>query len=313
MRVLTDDLENIHLPDELVGQPSLITIGAFDGIHLGHQRLIRRLVLAARRQNALAGLVTFYPHPAAILDPQHAPRYLTTPGAKNVLLEKLELDWTIILAFDRRLAATTPRAFMEALYRRVMMRQLYVSDDFALGRNRQGDISTLRVLGQELGFEVHVVAPLRDQETKIGSSHIRALLRRGHVQQAAALLGRPYTIAGPVVYGAQRGRCIGFPTANLSPTAERVMPANGVYVTRAYLGADSYESVTSIGTRPTFDNGQTSIETFILDFDQDIYGCDLVVEFIARLRPERKFGNIQELIAQITADVQSARLILDRR
>ena len=309
MHVLTDTLERICLPDELADSKSLVTIGAFDGIHLGHQHLIGRLIAQARTQNHLAGLVTFYPHPTTVLSPRHTLPYLTTPGEKTILLEQLGLDWIAILSFDRQLAALTPRTFVQHLYQRLNMRGLYVSDDFALGRDRTGDVSALQTLGQEMGFDVYITPFLQDDGLKIGSSRIRTLLRHGHVRKAASLLGRHYALAGEVVHGAQRGRCIGFPTANLQVSPERVIPANGIYATYATLGTERYCAVTSIGTRPTFDNGEQSVEAYILDFNQDVYGCDLVLEFVARLRPELRFSSVQKLVDQINQDVLDAKAI----
>ena len=310
MHILIDTLEKIRLPGDLAGSESLVTIGAFDGIHLGHQHLIGQLMAQARAQERLAGLITFYPHPATVLSPQHMPLYLTTPGEKAILLEQLGLDWIAVLNFDRQLAALSPHTFMQHLYQHLNMRGLYVSKDFALGRNRTGNIATLQALGQEMGFDVRVVSVLENDGVRISSSHIRTLLRHGHVQAAASLLGRHYAIAGEVVHGAQRGRCIGFPTANLQVSPERIIPANGIYATYTTFGTERYQAVTSIGTRPTFDNGERSVEAYILDFGQDIYGCDLVIEFVTRLRPEIKFPSVQDLIDQINQDVRDARAAL---
>lgn len=307
MHVLVDTLEEIRLPGELAGRESLVTIGAFDGIHLGHQHLIGQLVAQAQAQGRLAGLVTFYPHPATVLASQRVFPYLTTPGEKAVLLEQLGLDWITILNFDRQLAALPPSAFVRHLYQQLNMRGLYVSAGFALGHNRAGNVAALQALGQEMGFDVHIVSVLENDGVRISSSHIRALLRHGHVGTAAGLLGRYYALAGEVIHGAQRGRCIGFPTANLQVSPERIIPANGIYATYAILGTERHQAVTSIGTRPTFDNGKQSVEAYVMDFDQDIYGCDLVIEFVARLRSEIKFPSVQDLVDQINQDVCDAQ------
>ncbi len=311
MLLLADAFEQITLPLPLADRRSLITIGAFDGIHLGHQHLIGQLIALAQRKGWLAGLVTFYPHPASVLNPQNAPLYLTPPGEKMLLLEELGLDWTAVLSFDRQIAALPPGDFLGHLHRRLGMRGLCVSEDFALGRDRSGDIPALKALGAEMGFEVCVVAALNNAEGKISSSQIRTLLQSGDVEAAARLLGRRYRLCGQVVHGAKRGRGLGFPTANLAIGAQRVTPANGIYATWAYLGEARYPSVTNIGTRPSFDNGARSIEAYLLDFAGSIYGYDLVLEFVARLRPEQRFENVQDLVVRIGQDVVEARQILE--
>ncbi|MBN1936152.1 MAG: bifunctional riboflavin kinase/FAD synthetase [Anaerolineae bacterium] len=306
----TEPSEQTILPPALVDRPSLITIGAFDGIHLGHQHLIGQLIALARCKGWLAGLVTFYPHPASVLNPQNVPLYLTTPGEKMLLLEQLGLDWTAMLLFSPQIAALPPDDFLGYLDRQLGMRGLCVSDDFALGRNRSGDIPALKALGAEIGFEVHVIPALNNAEGKVSSSQIRARLREGDVETAGRLLGRRYRLSGEVVHGAKRGRDLGFPTANVAVTPNRIVPANGIYATWAYLGDERYPSVTNIGTRPSFDNGARSIEAYLLDFTDSIYGYDLVLEFVARLRPEQRFANVQDLIARIEQDVVEARRIL---
>lgn len=306
MHVLTTEIDNLHVPGDLDGE-SLLTVGAFDGIHLGHQTLIRHLVARAREEGRLAGLVTFYPHPAAVLRPQRPPMYLTTPGEKAALLEPLGLDWVVVASFTEDLAATSPRDFVRTLYERVRMRGLWVGPDFALGRGRSGDLPALKRLAQEMGFEVHDLPYVTEGGDKVSSSHLRVLVQRGHVEEAMRLLGRPYSVAGEVVRGAQRGRCLGYPTANVAVHQERVVPANGIYATLARLGQECFPSVTSIGVRPTFDNGERSVEAYLIDYAGDLYGRDLVIEFVARLRPERRFADVKDLVAQIERDVAASR------
>ncbi|MBN1639888.1 MAG: bifunctional riboflavin kinase/FAD synthetase [Anaerolineae bacterium] len=313
MHVLTTEIGGLSLPEELAGRESAIAVGAFDGIHLGHQELIRRLVALARREQRLAGLVTFYPHPAMILRPRQEALYLTTPGEKAALLEPLGLDWMVVVSFTPQLAKLSPGDFLGHLYDRVGMRALCVGPDFALGRDRSGDLSALRELGRELGFCVHDVPYITQGEDRISSTQIRTLVRRGHVDQAAHLLGRFYAVAGEVVRGAQRGRCLGYPTANVAVNPDRVVPADGIYATYARLGKACFGSVTSIGVRPTFDNGMRSVEVHLFDFEGDLYGRDLVVEFVARLRPEKRFPSPEALVAQIDQDAAQARAILNAR
>lgn len=311
MYVVTGEFEGFVLPDGLSGRGTVVTIGAFDGIHIGHQALIQRLVAQARQRDLSAGLVTFYPHPDAVLHPQHHELYLTTPGEKTALLETLGLDWVAVLSFTPQLAATSPRAFMGHLCERLRVQAVWVGPDFALGRGRAGNVDTLQRLGAEMGFEVCDVPYVAQDGQKVSSTRIRTLLRRGHVAEAACLLGRWYSVSGEVIRGAQRGRCLGFPTANVDVHAERVVPANGVYATQTWLGETCYASVTSVGVRPTFDHGERRVETYLLDYQGDLYGCDLVVEFVVRLRPEKRYIEIEQLIAQIEQDVLDTRHILE--
>jgi riboflavin kinase/FMN adenylyltransferase len=194
--------------------------------------------------------------------------------------------------------------------RQLRMTELWVGKDFALGYGREGTSEVLRALGKEMGFSVETISPLVWKGKIISSTRIRSLLFRGRVREAAELLGRYPSLAGEVVRGAQRGRCLGFPTANLEVRAERAVPANGIYAVYAILGEERYEGVANVGVRPSFDNGERTVETYILDFEADIYGCDLVIEFVQRLRPEKRFTEIKDLIGQIEKDVIEARRIL---
>jgi riboflavin kinase/FMN adenylyltransferase len=302
---IIDDLSQVHLDKD-----TILTIGAFDGVHRGHQYLIGQLLQKARRTNRLAGLITFHPHPSAVLSPGNPTRYITTPGEKAALLERLGLDIVAILPFNQEMVQTSARRFIEMVSRQLRMTELWVGKDFALGYGREGTLEVLRALGQEEGFSVETITPLVWRGEIISSTRIRALLFRGQVHKAAELLGRYPSLAGEVVQGAQRGRCLGFPTANLEVRAERAVPANGVYAVYAILGEERYQGLANVGVRPTFDNGERTVETYILDFEADIYGCDLVVEFVQRLRPEKRFTDIKELIAQIERDIVEARGIL---
>ena len=304
MNVL-DDLTQLRLRRETV-----LTIGAFDGVHRGHQALIQAVVDRARATDRLAALLTFHPRPAAVLAPDRAPRYLTTPREKLALLEALGLDLVVLLRFDRQMAATPARDFLQSVSHHLKVRELWVGADFSLGRNREGDVDALRDLGRDLGFELQVVEPVTGSGETISSSRIRALLGQGNVEEAGRLLGRYPSLSGAVVAGARRGRGLGFPTANLEIQSDRAVPANGVYAVWVQLGAERYAGVANVGVRPSFDNGQRTVEIHIFDFAQEIYGCDLVVEFVARLRAERKFEDIGQLAAQIARDSATARRIL---
>jgi len=302
---IIDDLSQVDLDKD-----TILTIGAFDGVHRGHQYLIRQLLQKARRTHRLAGLITFHPHPSAVLSPRNPTRYITTPGEKAALLERLGLDIVAILPFNREMAQTSARRFIEMVSRQLHMTELWVGKDFALGHGREGTPDVLRALGQEMGFSVETITPLIWKGEIISSTRIRSLLFRGRVREAAELLGRYPSLAGEVVRGAQRGRCLGFPTANLEVRAEQAIPANGIYAVYAVLGKERYQGVANVGVRPSFDNGERTVEVYILDFEADIYGYDLVVEFVQRLRPERRFIEIKDLVAQIEKDIVKAHLIL---
>lgn len=304
--LLIDNWEQANLDQDTVA-----TIGAFDGVHRGHQFLIRSLIARARETHRLSMVVTFHPHPVAVLRPDLPIRYLTTPGEKAVLMEQLSLDVLAILPFNTEMAQMPAADFTRALVEHLRLRELWVGPDFALGRNREGDVATLQALGAELGFSVQTVKPFLLDGQVVSSTRIRALLAQGDVRTATRLLGRYPTVAGEVVPGARRGRALGYPTANLEVRQEWAVPADGVYAVFAVLGAERYLGVANIGVRPSFDNGARTVETFILDFDQDIYGCDLVVQFVERLRPEQRFASIADLVQQIGRDVEVARRILE--
>jgi riboflavin kinase/FMN adenylyltransferase len=304
MRVI-DDLTQASLRQE-----TILTIGAFDGVHRGHQALIGHVVEQAHATDRLAALITFHPHPAVVLAPDRAPRYLTTPGEKVALLERLGVDLVVLLPFDEKVAATPAREFMALVSRHLRLCELWIGADFALGRNREGDVPRLRELGLELGYQVNVIEMELGTAGQISSSQIRQLLRQGLVQEAADLLGRYPSLSGEVVVGVRRGHTLGFPTANLEVRPERAVPADGVYAVFTLLGSERYPAVANVGIRPSFDNGQRTVEIHLFDFDQDLYGCDLVVEFVVQLRDERRFDDIDDLIEQIGRDGQAARRIL---
>ena len=306
MRIF-DDLAHLQLEHD-----TILTIGAFDGVHRGHQHLIEQMLAAGARAGSLTALLTFHPHPNAVLFPDDPPKYLTTPGQKAAILEKLGLDVLAILPFDLKLAATPGYEFIRRIVSPLRVREIWVGSDFALGRGRSGDVAHLREWGDELGFTVQAVPPFVEDGAIISSTRIRELVLAGDMSEAARLLNRYYSLTGEVVHGAARGRRIlKIPTANLEMRVNRAIPADGIYAVFAILGEERYKGVASIGRRPTFDNGNRTIEVHLLDFDQDIYGCDLVVEFVRWLRPEGKYPHIDDLIAQIHRDIEQAVDILD--
>lgn len=305
MRVLSD-LDQARLP-----KPSILTIGSFEGVHRGHQELIQSLLTRANVNRSLAGLITFSPHPRAVLDDQREGLYLMTLEEKVRLLGDLGLDFVVVLPFTPELASIPARDFMMSVRDALRMEELWAGPDFALGRLRQGDSSALKELGGEIGFRVNLVQAFCVNGEVVSSTRIRELLGRGDVATAATLLGRYPSHRSPVVRGAGRGKDLGFPTANLSVDPKRVVPARGVYAVLVKATGREFKGVANIGVRPSFDHGQVNIEVHLLDFDEDLYGKCLEVSFVQRLRDERKFGSTKGLVSQITEDIVEAHLILD--
>lgn len=290
------------------GRPSAVTIGVFDGVHRGHQHLVGGLIERARGEDLAAVALTFNPHPRAVLRPGFAVTYLTSLEERVELLQALGLDAVGVLAFTSELAQLSPRDFLALLVDELQMRLLMVGPDFALGRNRAGTISVMRQVGQDLGFRVEVAPLLAEDDEKVGSSSIRQALSEGDVARVRRLLGRPFSLRGPVITGDQRGRTLGFPTANIAIGLDRALPAYGIYVTRAFVREGTHESCTSIGIRPTFDvEPRPTVETFIIDFDEDVYGQEMRIELLERLRGEQKFESVDELVAQMHKDIEATR------
>ena len=288
-----------------------LTIGNFDGVHLGHQHLVRFLIESATATGLQAGAVTLYPDPVRVLRPQEPMQYLTSLEERLELLRDLGLNLVVPLTFTSELAETAPRAFVGVLRQELDMRLLVMGPDNAFGRNREGSPEAMAELGKELGFEIAVMpAPLSSEQVTVSSTAIRKALADGDLPGVEALLGRHYSLRGPVVPGERRGRTLGFPTANIGVTADRALPAFGVYATWAFVGETRHQSATSIGVRPQFDGEHPSVETFIFDFDQDLYDQTLRIELVERLRPELKFESVEVLVRQMQADVELSREIL---
>jgi riboflavin kinase / FMN adenylyltransferase len=300
-------LENLHLSN------TWVTIGSFDGVHIGHQSIIAQMVSAAHTDRAQAVVITFHPHPVEVLRGDQGPFYLTTPEERADLLANLGVDATVTLKFDNTLSALDADEFIADISSHLGLRQLWLGPDFALGHNRQGTIPVLQELGLKYGYEVHVVPIINSEVGKVSSRQIRSYLQEGKVALAARMLGRPYSILGNVVRGDGRGKGIGIPTANLEVWPKRVLPAIGVYATRAYIENQPFPSVTNIGIRPTFENQPVTarIETHLLDFDRDLYGQSIRLEFIDMIRPEKRFPSIEALVRQIHQDIEKTREVLD--
>lgn len=290
--------------------PSGVGIGVFDGVHRGHAQVISRLVDRAHKAGLQAGILTFDPHPVEVLAPQYAPSLLTTVERRIELLEGLGVDWvgSLNLAEIRMMS---PEEFVTGvLLDRASTRLVSVGDDFRFGRDRVGDVSVLRDAGAVNGFDVAAVELLHDSDGVISSTRIRSLIADGDVAGAAALLGRPHRIGGPVIRGDARGRTLGFPTANIALPARLAVPPDGIYAVRLSGGVEA-DGVASLGVRPTFeDGGQRLLEVFVFDFSGDLYGAKLEVDFIERLRGEEKFDSVEALVTQMNADVAAARRLL---
>lgn len=294
-----------------------VTVGVFDGVHRGHQQIIVGMAEAARSAGGVAIALVFDPHPAAILETagRQPLRLLTTVEERAELLATLGLDALIVSPFTKATARTSAGDFVEALIQDLGLIELWGGPDFALGHRREGNVSSLRRLGAERGFSIRVVEPLVWEGDLVSSSRIRAALDAGDAHQATGCLGRPYRLTGQIVHGDGRGGRLGVPTANLSLLPERLIPANGIYVCLArteHLG--TYPAAVNVGTRPTFPGASadqaSTVEAYLLDFDGDLYGQTLALDFIARLRDELTFPNIDALIAQMHKDIAQARDIL---
>jgi riboflavin kinase/FMN adenylyltransferase len=291
--------------------PMALTVGVFDGLHRGHQHLMQQTAQAATELGGKAGMVTFWPHPLEVLHPERQVRYLTMLDEKVDLLAALgQLDLVVVLPFTSTLAGTSAGEFVDLLQNHLALQVLVEGADFVFGHNREGNMAFLGAYGQAHGFTVQTIDLQLADEQRISSTSIRTLLADGQVEGARALLGRPYSARGLVVQGDQRGRLLGFPTANLAIDPKKILPADGVYAVRVYVDDMLYAGAMNIGVRPTVDGTKHISEVHVLDVQRDFYGKTLEVQFIARLRGERRFAGVEALQAQIAADVQQARVVL---
>jgi riboflavin kinase / FMN adenylyltransferase len=287
------------------------TIGNFDGQHLGHRALLQTVVETARKAQGTSLVLTFDPHPVKILAPYVDLRFLTSPEEKLAHLEAAGIDEVVFLNFTPSFAAMSPNQFAEEiLYRSLALSELFVGNHFAFGKNRIGRIDDLVRFGEQFGFHVHPVTPVMMEGDVVSSSRIRGLIQAGNMERAAVLLGRLYGIRGTVVQGTQQGREMGWPTANLRIPTDRVVPPDGVYAARTVLGAQTYDAVAYIGTRPTFGASERLIEVNLLDQTRDLYGQDITVQFAARLRGDHTFACAKDLSKQIAHDVEQTRIRL---
>jgi len=303
------------LQDAGLKHPSLVTIGVFDGIHRGHQELIRQLVMTAHQADYKAVVLTFFPHPDVVLRGIESRYYLTTPDFRAQLLGDMGVDVVVTTPFDEQLRMIRAVDYADGLIQHLQMKTLWVGRDFAMGYKREGDVTYLTQLGAQKGFDVvavDLVTHNHDGE-RISSSAIRGYLETGAVNKATELLGRSYCVQGEVIRGDRRGHTIGFPTANMDVWDQQVLPTNGVYAGWATLGEETFMAVTNVGIRPTFSGTDITIEPHLLDFDRDIYGETLSLTFEMRLRGEKKFDGIESLKAQLYDDIAIGREFLEKQ
>ena len=287
-----------------------LTIGVFDGVHLGHKHLIAELLKQARREGLLSGVVTFRQHPEELLSSGRTLPFLTDIKTRINLLRGEGVDIIAPLSFTRELAALAARDFISLLQKYLKMRRLVIGPDFALGKGRQGDAAALHRLGKEMGFDVSVVPPLKIKGEVVSSTAIRQALADGDMKKYQVLSGHPFSLRGRVVTGAGRGAGLGFPTANLDVSAGQALPADGVYASLAHINGQTYRSMTNIGKDPTFGTNERTIESYLVEYHGDLYGTELLVDIVARLRDEKKFANAEELKKQMAEDVQLGEKIL---
>ncbi len=294
-------------------RPTVLTLGVFDGLHLGHQKIMKTVAERGSAIDVVPTAITFDPHPRAVLHPENAPPLLQTLDQRLANFEVLGIKQAIVINFTREFAAQDAKIFLKEIIRdRLQAKEVYLGHGFAFGKNRGGNIELLKEMGEKLGFRADEVDEVRLHGRRISSSRIRLLLRDGKVNIVRRMLGRPYGVEGVIIRGDRRGHTLGFPTANLKPH-NRVIPKFGVYVTAILINGVWRKGITNVGVRPTFDKEtEPSIETYIFDFDGDLYGDVLRVRFLYRVRDEKKFAGIDELISQIQRDTRIARRYFDR-
>lgn len=289
---------------------TVITIGTFDGVHLGHQHLLRRLIKESQAVGLMSMVITFRNHPRSVLRPDDRLEYITDLGTRVALLKDVGVDRVVSMKFTQNVSRMKAPEFVHMLVSDLKMKGLIVGPDFALGHGREGDIPTLRRLEKEMGFRLQSIEPLTIDDEAIRSRSIRVLLSDGSVDVVHRMLGRPFSLNGVVVTGQRRGKSLGFPTANLSLDHHLALPGDGVYATWATVEGRTYSSATNVGVRPTFGPGPKLVESFLIDFDGDLYGKNLKLEFAHRLRSEIIFPDVDSLIGRMKEDVEQTRSVL---
>ncbi len=290
--------------------PSVVTIGNFDGVHLGHRAVFQCLVEKARQYGVSSVVLTFYPHPLKVLAPDKAPSLINTRDEKRRLIEASNIDYLIEIPFDQKFASMNAGDFVDqVLVKSLRVKDVVIGYDYAFGKGREGTVEFLKQCGGSLGFWVDVIEPVRSDKQVYSSTAIRNLVSAGDVSTAANLLGRHYNLEGIVVHGYQRGRKLGFPTANLSSEKE-LLPAPGVYAAKVKYLDEFFNAVVNLGFRPTFGKCDYAIEVHLLNFDKSIYGESMRVYFYERIRPELSFDSTNDLVSEIFTDIRKAEALL---
>jgi len=284
----------------------ILALGNFDGVHLGHQEILKRVVQRAKNIDGTSIVITFEPHLLQILCPEKCPPLINSFREKAEILESLGIDILICILFDKKFSNLKPIEFVKKIViDKIGARELFIGYDFAFGKGREGDTRLLTESGEEMGFKVTVVEPIKIENKTISSTLIRNLIKEGNVKEASLYLGRPYSIRGKVVKGEGRGRNLGFPTANIQPHKE-LIPKEGVYIGRVFLKKEGYKSLINVGTKPTFGEHELNVEAYIFDFDKNIYGEFLKISFLERIRDEIRFKTSELLIVQMQEDLKLA-------
>lgn len=304
--ILITDLKNV----EKKFDNSVLTLGNFDGLHMGHQELVRMIIHRAKEIGALSMVVTFRPHPLKVLAPEKCPPLISIYEEKIRLFEKLGIDVLVKIPFTLEFSTMSPEDFVrDILCETLGAREIFVGYNYRFGKGREGDIRKLRALGEKYGFKVREIEQIAVDGEVVSSSKIRTLLKEGEVEHAARLLGRTYAITGIVVRGDGRGKGLGFPTANIA-SKHTIIPSDGVYAVRLVVRERAYDGIANIGMRPTFSKKALAIEVHVFNFNEDIYGEDISLCFIRKIRQEKKFKGAEALVSQISADIEVAKEIL---
>ncbi len=290
---------------------SVLTIGVFDGVHLGHKLLLAELLKQSKKRGMVSGVVTFRHNPERLLSHRNKLPFLTDIEERLNLLKQEGVTMVVPLSFTPELAQLSAREFTKLLQKYLKMRCLVIGEDFALGKEREGDTENLRKLSTSMNFDIVVVPPLKINGQTVSSTTIRKALAAGDMLKVSKLMGRPFDITGKVITGYGRGVSLGFPTANLEVESEHVLPPDGVYAGRAYLNGNVYQSMINIGKNPTFGVNKRTVEAHLIDYHGDLYGTDLQLDVISRIREEKKFDNIDELQKQVSEDIIRGKAILD--
>jgi len=289
---------------------TFITMGVFDGVHAGHRYLLKKLQQRAAEKNLLSGVVTFNPHPQSVLHPHNELPWLTSLEDRVGVFQELGVNIVAVLTFTPKVAQLSAQEFISLVKKHLSIRGIMVGPDFALGQGKEGNINLLRALGREMEFSVEVIPPFTINGEVVSSTLIRQALGQGDMRKVERLMGRYFYLGGKVITSGKRGRVLGFPTANLNIKPQQALPGNGIYATIAHVDGKQFPSATNIGIRPTFGEGEKTVETHLLNYKGDLYGKDMRVEFVRKLRDEQRFPSSEELKAQIEKDVREIEAIL---